>query len=230
MASKLIKSGTARAMEIKQILFSENGVESQIPQPVQWPELQDFPIAQQRNSSPAELEKPEIDVGLIEKKAFENGFHQGEQSGVAAAAQQMDELLKRQAESIAEIGKIKSILYSQAEREVVKLAIEVAKKIVHREIQVDRDIIQTLVHVALTHVAEKTPVTIHVNPVDYNYISERQTELSHAEGRSLTLVADKSIERGGCMIETDCGDIDARLEEKFREVEQAFFEGISQRP
>jgi flagellar assembly protein FliH len=230
MSSKIIKQGTARAMEIQQILFSENGVEAPDPQPVHWPELQDIPTQQQRNIPSVELEKSEVDLESIKKNAFENGLRQGEQSGLATAEQKIDALMKRHAESMLEIGRIKSVLYSQVEREVAKLAIEVAKKIVHREIQVDRDIIQTLVHVALTHVSEKSPVTIHINPVDYNYISERQTEISHAEGRNITLVADKSIERGGCLIETECGDIDARLEEKFREVEQAFFEGGSQRP
>ncbi len=217
-------------MEVQQILFLENGVESPDPQPVHWPELQDFPTLQPRNVLPVELEKSEVDLESIEKNAFENGFRQGEQSGLATSEQNIDALMKRHAEGILEIGKIKSVLYSRVEREVVKLAIEVAKKIVHREVQVDLDIIQTLVHVALAHVAEKTPVTIHINPVDYNYISERQTEISRTEGRSITLVADKSIERGGCLIETDCGDIDARLEEKFREVEHAFFKGGSQRP
>jgi flagellar assembly protein FliH len=231
MASKIIKQGTARAMQVEQLLLSENGVESPDAQLVHWPELQEFSAQQQRVIAPAEfVSAPPIDIELIEKNAFENGLRQGEQSGLATAEQKIDALIKRHAESILEIGQIKAVLYSQVEREVVQLAIEVAKKIVHREILVDRDIIQTLVHVALAHVAEKTPVTIHVNPVDYNHISERQTELSHAEGRSITLVADKSIERGGCLIETDCGDIDARLEEKFREVERAFFEGVSKRP
>jgi flagellar assembly protein FliH len=230
MASKIIKQGTVRAMEVQQFLFTDNGVEALTPQPVHWPELQDLPVQQQRNILPVELEKSEVDIELIEKNAFEKGFRQGEQSGLTTAEEKIDVLIKHHAESILEMGRIKSVLYSQVEREVAKLAIEVAKKIVHREIQVDQDIIQTLVHVALAHVAEKTPVTIHVNPVDYNYISERQTELSHAEGRSITLVADKSIERGGCFIDTDCGDIDARLEEKFHEVEHAFFEGVSQHP
>jgi flagellar assembly protein FliH len=230
MASKIIKQGTARSLEVQQLQFSENSAELQAPQPVQWPELQDLPAPPQGNIPPVEIETSEIDIERIEKNAFENGFRQGEQSGLATAEQKIEALMKSHAESILETGRIKAVLYSQVEREVVKLAIEVAKKIVHREVQVDRDIIQTLVHVALAHVAEKSPVTIHVNPVDYNHISERQTELSQAEGKSITLVADKSIERGGCLIETDCGDIDARLEEKFREVEQAFFEGDSQRP
>ena len=142
------------------------------------------------------------------------------------AERKMEAVMKRYAEAILEVGRLRAALYGQIEREVVKLALAVSKKIVHREIQADRDIIQTLVRVALGHVSEKSSVTIHLNPVDYSYLLERKNELSQSEGRDIALLADKSIERGGCLIQTDCGDIDARIDEKFREVEQVFFEGM----
>lgn len=125
-----------------------------------------------------------------------------------------------------EISRVRSALYAQVEREVVKLAVEVAKKIVHREIQADHEIIETLVRVALSHVAEKSAVTVHLSPVDYNYLLEHRAELAQSDGRDISLLADQSVERGGCLIQTECGDIDARIEEKFREVEHAFFEGM----
>ena len=135
-------------------------------------------------------------------------------------------VMKRYAESIMELSKLRSALYARVEREVVKLAIEVAKKIVHREIQADQEIVETLVHVALSHVAEKSAVTVHLSPTDYNYLLEHRAQLSQNEGRDISLLADQSIERGGCLIQTECGDIDARIEEKFREVEHAFFDGM----
>jgi flagellar assembly protein FliH len=226
MASKIIKQGTSRSLEIQQFLFSEDCLElSRIPEQVQWPELTAVPPLQQKSSTPAEPFKPEVDNKLIEKSAFENGFRQGEQSGMAMAEQKMEAIMKRHAETILEIGRMKSSLYAQVELEVAKLAIEVAKKIIYREIQVDPNIIQTLIRVTLANVAAKNPVTVRVNPIDFNYISERQAEQSQTEARNISIVPDKSIERGGCLVETDCGDIDARLEEKFREVEHSFFEG-----
>ena len=168
-----------------------------------------------------------VDLSQLEKTAYENGFMLGEKAGLETAEKKVDAVMKRYAEAILEVGKLRSSLYPQVEREVVRLALEVARKIVHREIQADPDIIQTLVRVALSHVAEKSAVTVRLNPVDYNYLLEQRAELSQAEGRDIVLLADKSVERGGCLIQTECGDIDARIEEKFREVEQAFFEGLN---
>jgi flagellar assembly protein FliH len=142
------------------------------------------------------------------------------------AEKKLEVALQRYGDAVVELGKLRAFLYAQVERQVVKLSMEVAKKIVHREIRADRDIIQTLVRVALGHVAEKSAVTIHLSPMDYNYLLEHRAELSQSEGRDISLLADKSIERGGCLIQTECGDIDARIEEQFREVENAFFEGL----
>ncbi|NLT66391.1 MAG: hypothetical protein GXX84_07280 [Acidobacteria bacterium] len=220
MALKIIKPGSPKAASVRQFLFPDNtgDMPFQCDDPVSAP-------AQVEEAAPVEPPVPEIDVSLIEKEAYQRGLLEGEKAGIHKAEQKLEPVLQRYADSLLEFGKLRSSLYVQVEREVVRLAIEVAKKIVHREIQVDRDIVRTLVHVALGHVSGKSAVTIHLNPDDYGYLLERRAELSEVEGRDVALLADNSIERGGCVIQTECGDIDARIEEKFREVERAFFEG-----
>ncbi len=228
MTLRIIKPGTAKSSSVHQFLFSENAHDpgSFVEQPG-WPDFQAIPvIPATKDAEPTEPAKPAVDLEHLEKTAYENGFLQGEKAGMEIAKQKTEAVMRRYADSILELGKLRSSLHTQAEHEVVKLAVEVAKKIVHREIQVDKEIIQTLVRVALSHVAEKSAVTVHLSPADYNYLLEQRAELSQSEGRDISLLADKSIERGGCLIQTECGDIDARIEEKFKEVEHAFFEGL----
>jgi flagellar biosynthesis/type III secretory pathway protein FliH len=227
MAPRIIKQGTARASSVQQFLFSENSVDLPLPNDQSlWPELPSVPALP---PAPPSLEvplTPGVDLAQLEKTAYENGFLQGEKAGLEIAEKKVEAVMRRYSDAIFEVSKLRSFLYAQVEREVVKLAVEVAKKIIHREINADPEIIQTLVRVALGHVAEKSAVTIHLNPADYSYLLGQRAELSQAEGRDIALLADKSIERGGCLIQTECGDIDARIEEKFREVEHAFFEGL----
>lgn len=165
------------------------------------------------------------DPAQIEKTAYENGFRQGEKAGLEIAERKIEAVMRRYADTILELGKLKPVLYAQAEHEVVKLALEVAKKVVHREVQIDREIIQTLVRVALTHVTAKSAVTVHLNPADYSFMLEHRASLMRSgdSEREMVLLADKSIDRGGCLIETECGDIDARIEAEFDEVERTFF-------
>lgn len=173
----------------------------------------------------AERPKTAIDTGHAEKDAFENGFRQGEKAGAELAEKKLETLMRRYADAILEIGKLKPALYEQAERDVVRLSLEIAKKIVHREVQIDREIVQTLIRVALSHVAIKSPVTIRLHPEDHNFVLEQQAALQRpgAGDQEFTLLADNSVELGGCLIETECGDIDARIGEQFLEVERTFF-------
>jgi flagellar assembly protein FliH len=228
MALRIIKPGSVKASNVQQFLFTEEfqdlgSTASRQP----FPDFENIPlVAPTQDTASTEAPKPSLDLAHLEKSAYENGFLQGEKAGMEIAEQKTEAVMRRYSDSILELGKVRSALYAQVEREVVRLAVAVAKKIVHREIQVDKDIIQTLVHVALSHVAEKSAVTIHLNPLDYGYLLERRAELSQNEGRDISLLADKSIERGGCLVQTECGEIDARIEEKFKEVEHSFFESL----
>jgi flagellar assembly protein FliH len=228
MALKIIKSGTTHARNVQQFHFSDDGSAS-VPMAERhvWPAFEGNPaVPPAKEAGPVDAGEQSVDLALLEKTAYENGRLQGEKAAMEIAEQKIEAAMRRYGESILELGKLRSSLYMQVEREVVKLAVEVAKKIVHREIQVDNDIIQTLVRVALSHVAEKSAVTVYLSPQDYNHLQTLRGELAQSAGCDISLLADKSIERGGCLLQTECGDIDARIEEKFREVERVFFEGM----
>jgi len=224
MALKLIKKDDRFAAQAKALNFSDHA-EVAAAQAAELPWLQAPGAVRGLGGG----KPPAHDPLHIEKMAYENGFRQGEKAGMEIAEKKIDALMQRYAEAIAEVARLRSSLYTRSERDVVRLALEVARKIVHREIQADREIIQTLVKVALGHVAGKSAVTIRLHPADYAYILEHRAELKQQsdEDRELVLVADKTIERGGCLIQTECGDVDARIEEEFREVERSFFDNQS---
>jgi flagellar assembly protein FliH len=214
MTPRIIKQGTARAATVQQFSFSSQCADAMPP--MEQPSWVGFPLieAAAPKQAPAAIEipPPAEDPVRLEKEAYETGLRQGEKAGMEIAEHKMAASMRRYAEAICEVGGLRSSLYSQIEHEVVKLAIAVARKIVHREIQIDRDIVQSLVRVALSRVAEKSSVSIHLNPVDYGYLMERRAEMSQSEGRAISLISDNSIERGGCLIQTDCGAVDARLD------------------
>jgi flagellar assembly protein FliH len=234
MAIRIIKQGSTLASKVRCLSLAENEAAPEL-EPSELPAwMQSMsavePATPGLTTSPttprpaAAEQSPAVDLAQVEKAAYENGFRQGEKAGMEIAEKKVEAIMLRYSDAIHELGRLKSRLYIEVERQVVKLAVEVARKIVHREIQADREIIQTLVKVALSHAAEKSAVTVHLHPVDYNYVLEHRGQLEQGqEGREVVLLADKSIERGGCLVQTECGDIDARIEEEFRELERGFF-------
>jgi flagellar assembly protein FliH len=227
MALRLIKKGDQLAARARALSFAETQAPANgtAPQDPTWCGVVAGGDAGSGLSASREKRQGPLDAARFEKLAYDEGFRQGETAGLETAEKKVEALTRRYGDAIAEVLELKAALYSQVEKDVVRLALEVAKKIVHREIRADREIIQTLVKVALSHAAVKSAATIRLHPTDYSYILEHRAELgsSPEEEKEIVLVADKSIERGGCLIQTACGDIDARIDEEFREIEQAFF-------
>ena len=177
---------------------------------------------------------PVVDIEQLEKDAFERGYAEGSKAGreeglkqgEETAAVQIEEMTRRYTDALAQVAAFKETLRAEVEEEVVRLALAVAKKIVHREIQIDQTIIHTLVRVALERVSGKSAVIIRLSPPDYEYMSKAHADMSQVEGREIGFEVDNTLTKGDCMIQTDAGDIDARIGEEFNEVESAFFEGL----
>ncbi len=224
MTSRLIKQGTKRALGIQHFLFKEDYKEYTPTVEMETGDISGNTVKPCETASKEGLTGvAAVDTEKLEAEAFQKGFQQGETAGRKTAVKEMEATMQKYADSIQEISRVRSSLCAQTEKEVVQLAMEIAKKVVNREIQVDRNIIQTLVRVALSRVTEKKSVTVRLNPVDYKFLMEQSHGKAGDEGCDVSLQSDNSIEQGGCLVETCCGDIDARIGEKFREVENAFF-------
>jgi flagellar assembly protein FliH len=175
------------------------------------------------------LQEARLKVAEIEKKAYEKGFAEGQKAGIEVGERMGEALLKQYSANLVALNKLRKDLFATSEREVVRLSLEIARKIIKREVAIDEELILTLVKVALARVADQAMVTVRLNPKDYHSI-----ERHHAAGisgsdvgtltESIRLVEDPLIARGGCIIETESGTIDARVEEQLREIERGFFE------
>ncbi len=108
------------------------------------------------------------------------------------------------------------------ERDVLKLAVKIAEKIIGREIESDEATRGEIVLTALRQARQQELMTVRVNVADLPLV-EKMRERIDAFGRArfLDFVADQAIKQGGCLIESASGTIDARLETQLRVFEKA---------
>ena len=160
----------------------------------------------------------------VDQQAYNRGFTKGEKAGLAAAGIKLDETLSILNRAIEEVRKLKESIRASAEKEVVELALAVARKIVGYEVQINRDTVVEITKAALEKVEDRETITVKINPSDYRYLHERTSQMIHLIENTdrLTFVEDPAIDEGGCLIETDCGDVDARIENQFKIIEAAF--------
>lgn len=135
----------------------------------------------------------------------------------------IDELRQQYAVSVEHISSLSSQIISQTETEMVELALEIAKKVVGREVTIDREVALTLVKISLAKLHNRTFAKVLLHPDDLAYM---QSHLEKADFHgSIELVEDRSISLGGCLIQTETGEIDARIESQFDEIAYGLLKG-----
>jgi flagellar biosynthesis/type III secretory pathway protein FliH len=168
----------------------------------------------------------------IEADAYREGFAagerkglvQGEKSGFESGLKKIEPLLHSLQEAILQCTRIRKETYVRIEEEVVDLALAVAKKVICREVQTDRNIVIDVVREALAKVAEAGRIKIKMNPAELKFINEMKTHLADMVQQfdHAVFEADEGVPSGGCIIETDSGAIDARIEQQLQAVEEMF--------
>jgi flagellar assembly protein FliH len=153
-----------------------------------------------------------------------SGFDRGERAGQEAAAERLDGLLKSLAQQLSDLAHLQRRACRDLENEMVRLALDVARKVVGREVQIDVETVAGIVREAVNRVEHAENITIRMNPADLQRLAEQRPRLAGelAEAGRVRFEADASISCGGCRVESDSGDIDARLEQRFKIVEAAF--------
>ncbi len=162
------------------------------------------------------IAKAEEHAAFLEQAANEKAVSRAKAQLEAEHIQQFGDLRRELAETIARVGSLDEELNGSIEKEAVELALQVARKVVAREVTIDRDIALTLVKVSLAKLHNRVVAEVHLHPEDYAYVREHLDQLDY-RGK-IDLIEDRSISLGGCLIHTETGDIDARIESQFDEI------------
>ena len=114
--------------------------------------------------------------------------------------------------------------YTRSTGDNYALALAVARKIIGQEISVDRQIVLNVVKGALDKVVDHQKVKIRINPQDLETVQTALFEfLPHVESlENVHFEADAGLTAGGCVVETNFGNIDARMENQLDQIETAF--------
>jgi flagellar assembly protein FliH len=196
----------------------------------------DEPAAAARPAPPRDLPPPAaaaIDeaelaarIAALERDAFAKGFAQGERAGAEAARERGEAMLRRLTQTLEELTTVRAQMIHQTERQMVQLALAVARRIVHREVSLDQDLLIAMARVALERLGESAEVTVRLHPEEFEAISASRA--ADWTGTSVKVVADARVGRGGCRVESDFGMLDAGIDAQIQELARALLgeEGV----
>jgi len=172
-----------------------------------------------REAAGSEVVDPQAHLAALEREAFAHGYASGERAGIEAGAKRADGMLRRMAHTVEELERLKASLVHQTERQVVQLALALARRIVRRELTLDPDLVGAMAHVALERLGDASPATIRLNPEDYAVVSSQRGETW--AGTNVSVVPDPALPRGGCHVESAFGVIDASVDAQLGELAAA---------
>ena len=160
-------------------------------------------------------------IQLEKEQAYRSGFEDGkeimreEEEMVVQLFLNLIEELKKQREDY-----LKSV-----EKEMVGLSLEIASKVIQQKIEQDEKVILKNLKHALKHLLDKGRIIIRLNPADLEIVSKHSKEIKSAEGlKELILEEDSKVTRGGCLIHSELGHIDAQIETQLEMIGKALLE------
>jgi flagellar assembly protein FliH len=146
------------------------------------------------------------------QEAYQRGLREGE----AAARAALQPVLDRLAHSIDVVAGMRGRARREAEGDLLKLSIAIARRILHRELSVDPDALSGLIKVALEKVQQQEIHRVRVHP-DLEAAVRRALE-NHAAGRSVQVTPDPGRLPGDVVFETQRGSLDASVETQLQEI------------
>ncbi len=156
------------------------------------------------------------------KEAYQLGLEEGRQSAYNEEMGRIEKEMSHFAQLIAEIKKNKTDLEKENEKQIARLCFYLAKRLLMKEIEEDEVYIQTLIKKTLEMVQSDQQLTIKVSIEDKKWIEENRKDFFHEIDieTSTKIEEDPNMQRGGAIIETQFGVIDATVEQRLEKLEK----------
>jgi len=160
------------------------------------------------------------------KKAREEGREEGRQEGYNEGKTEVERLVQRTQVMLERAQNKRGEILSETEQEIIDLVLLISRKVIKIISENQRDVIISNVVQSLRKIKGKGSVIIRVNMADLQLATEHKDEfIKLVEGaNSIQIVEDSTVDSGGCIIETDFGEIDARISSQLAELESKILE------
>jgi len=184
-------------------------------------------IVEEAKKTAEELEAEiQSKVDKVEKEAFGKGHAEGREEGFQEGRQEVERLVDTLQKIISAAIDKRNEVIQGSETQVINLVLLISKKVIKVISENQRNVVINNVVQALRKLKSRGDVVIRVNLDDVELTSDHINDfMKMVENvKSVTVLEDSSVDRGGCIIETDFGQIDARISSQLHEIEEKIVE------
>lgn len=159
-------------------------------------------------------------VQLVEQESYEKGLSDGIQKGRELQKNEAFHTLQSMVSLMKETGDLKKNILDKAEEQIIQLSLTIAEKVIHLEVTTNREVIRNVLKEAIRNIVDRENMKVRIHPQDFQYMMEIKSDfLQNFDGiKNIIFEEDVSIGRGGAIIETLFGEVDARLDQQYSEI------------
>jgi len=174
------------------------------------------------------LQQAEEEIESLRLKTKEEGYAQGYQEGLedgeAKALKEAQSLLELFQETVEAGAELRARGLAALEEDCLKLSLLLADKIVRKSVENDVSWLRPIIDEALQALGTVGEITVYLSPIDFSLLEEREESLRLAARTKITFEQDMTLGQGGCLIESENGRIDARLEKRLGKLGKSLME------
>lgn len=152
-----------------------------------------------------------------EREGFEKGLEEGRAQGLAEAKQRLEPVVAAVEEACRKLEQHRKALLWDCEKSLARMAVAVARCVLRREVKADIQAVGEMVSHAIKEVEMNDILSLNIHPDDWDALNEVGLVGEEAAinlPRGIQVVRDESVGRGGCVIRSEEGSIDGRLDEQ----------------
>lgn len=162
------------------------------------------------------------------QEAYLLGLNEGRREGYKNKLSEIDGSIGKFEELIVKISNLKKELLHQNESHLVQLAFHMASRLAHKEISIDQSIVIDVLRKAVELAQTDEDISVQVHPDQVAFLEDLKKEM----GRDFDFIKKVRIDGvegvsiGGCIIDTNYGQIDARIEERVNKLWESISEAL----
>jgi flagellar assembly protein FliH len=173
----------------------------------------------------AALAAAEADADTLRAQAHEQGLREGREEALAALTPALESL----AQAVEAVQADQHVRAERLERHAVDLALFLAEKVIGGAIAVEPEHVVEAVRGALRGIVERERITVLVHPEDLELVRDAMDGIRATLGgiEHCEVQAERRVSRGGAVVRTPDGDVDARVETKLQRAREVVETALS---
>lgn len=175
-----------------------------------------------------DLEEQEKIAAQELEKTKKKAYAEGKQNGLAESEKRLGQATKALAAACSEISSLKEKMLQRSSDDMLRLVLAIAQRVVQAELSLGNDVIGRTVQQAIQMAVSAEEFHIMVNPDDIQAVQEHKPLfIASLSGLSnIEFVPDPAVTRGGCVLESPLGRVDATIEAQMEAINSCLQEAI----